>query len=82
MTEYEHLYCTTLHSKLKARIDASISCKIRDDKLRIHIVRGNMVFDFDADDISNRTCKGYSSDAIVEDCCAEYKRKILSYYFY
>ena len=82
MTEYEYLYCTRLWEQLKKKINGSISCKIRDDKLQIHIVRDNRGFDFVVDDISYKICKGYSSDKIVEDCCAAYKKMILSYYFY
>ena len=82
MTEYEYLYCRMLHSKLKTRIIANIFCNIMDDKLKIRIVRGNRRFDFDVDDISNKICKGYSSDKIVEDCYTAYKKTILSYYFY
>lgn len=82
MTEYEYLYCRRLHSKLKTRIIANIFCNIMDDKLKIRIVRGNRGFDFDVDDISNKICKGYSSDKIVEDCYTAYKKAIFSYYFY
>lgn len=83
MTEYEYLYCRRLHSKLKTRIIANIFCNIMNDKLKIRIVRdnGKFDFDFDVDDISNKICKGYSSDKIVEDCYTAYKKTILSYYF-
>lgn len=64
MVEYEYLFCTNLHSKLREKIRGGIFIKVNEkDSLIVKIERkdGNN-FDISFTDFSNRLIYGFSTD--------------------
>ena len=64
MTDYEYLFSTNLHAKLKERIQGGIFVKVNEnDSLIVKIERkdGNN-FDISFTDFSNRLIHGFSTD--------------------
>lgn len=83
MRDYEHLYATTLHQKLKEKIIGKIYVKITtEDVLHIDITgKGNLKFNIDFDKFSQRFMDGWSTDLAANDVVNAYKKKILETFF-
>lgn len=64
MTDYEYLFSTNLHAKLKERIQGGIFVKVNEnDSLVIKITRRDENnFDMSFTDFSNRMLNGFSTD--------------------
>lgn len=84
MNEYEYLFVTNLHIKLKHVIDAAIFVKVtHDDQLYVEIKRFDLVFrGYICNDFSERIRNGYTTDYAVYEIVKEYKEFIHKIFFY
>lgn len=83
MRDYEYLFVTTLHEKLKEVIFAKIYCKVNEsDQLYVEISNNGVgVFRWTTDNFSEKLIYGYSVNTVANEVVAKYKRFILNYYF-
>lgn len=84
MRDYEKLFVTNLHSKLKKKIHGSVYCEINErDELYVRIrSSGDIYFEKRVDNFSDRFVSGYSTEYAMYDIINEYKKKVISKYFY
>ena len=83
MMEYELLFSTTLHQKLKEKVIGTVYVKVNSmDRLYIYI-RGNgdMEFKTYIDNFSDRIRNGWTTDYAVYEVLREYKNFIRNLYF-
>lgn len=82
MDDLTNVYISGLHTRLKARIDASIFVTIdSDDTLYVRITKFDKLWLYKHPRISNDILYG-NTDGIVNAIIKEYKRDVLSLYFY
>ena len=83
MQEYEYVAIQRLHEKLKDVIDASIFVNIRrNESLFVEIKKKDLRFERYFDNITDDLISGSFSDKYCDLIVKEYKRFILSKYFY
>lgn len=88
MKEYEYLFVTTLHSKLKRKIVGRIYCTvIQQDKLYVKIVNNDdMKFEMYLDDFGDKFYHGLTTDYVMYDIMKKYRKfienRINQRYFY
>lgn len=82
--EYEYLFSKSLHETLKGKIKASIFCKVVDDVLVVDITtKEGIDFGYACTNFSEKLQLGkITQEAIVEEICAKYKKKIVNTFFY
>lgn len=83
MVEYEYLFCTNLHSKLKEKIRGGIFIKVNEkDSLIVKIERkdGNN-FDISFTDFSNRLTHGFSTDYAAYEVQKKYRYFVMKQFF-
>lgn len=82
--EYEYLFTKTLHEKLKERIKGKVFCKVIDDTLVIDIeTREGINYGLLISNFAERIQIGeMTHDSVIEKVIKEYKKKVLSTFFY
>lgn len=83
MLDYEYLFTTNLHSKLKGTIKGSIFVKVNEnDSLIVEIKRrdGNN-FGVSFTDFSNRIVNGFTTEYAVYEVVRKYKKFVMSQFF-
>lgn len=84
MADYEYIFSTSLHGKLKEKIYGRIFVKVTyDDKLFINIIREREDINFTMyiNDFSAKILNGYTSEYAVYEVLKAYKKFILKKYF-
>ena len=82
MDDLTNVYISGVHSRLKSRIDASIFVTIdSDDTLYVRITKFDRLWLYKHPNISIDILYG-NTDGIVNAIIKEYKRDVLSLYFY
>lgn len=82
-TDYEYLFSTNLHAKLKERIQGGIFVKVNEnDSLVVAIKRkdGNN-FDMSFTDFSNRILNGFSTDYAAYEVQKKYQKFVMKQFF-
>lgn len=80
--ELADVYISGLHKRLKSRIDASIYVDINDnDTLYVRISKFDRIWVYKHPNISNDILYG-NTNFIIDAIMREYKRDVLSLYFY
>lgn len=83
MTDYEYLFSTNLHAKLKERIHGGIYVKVNDnDSLVVKIMRndGNN-FDVSFTDFSNKFLNGFTTDYAAYEVQKKYRDFVMKQFF-
>lgn len=83
MLDYEYLFSTALHTKLKKRIQGVIFVKVTcDDILIVKIKRqdGNN-FEYRFENFSKRILNGFTTDYAAYEVESEYRRFVLKQFF-
>ena len=83
MTDYEYLFSTNLHAKLKERIQGGIYVKVNDnDSLVVKIMRndGNN-FDVSFTDFSNKFLNGLTTDYAAYEVQKKYRDFVMKQFF-
>lgn len=83
MTDYEYLFSTNLHAKLKERIQGGIYVKVNDnDSLVVKITRkdGNN-FDVSFTDFSNKFLNGFTTDYAAYEVQKKYQKFVMKQFF-
>lgn len=83
MTDYEYLFSTNLHAKLKERIQGGIYVKVNDnDSLVVKIMRqdGNN-FDVSFTDFSNKFLNGFTTDYAAYEVRRKYRDFVMKQFF-
>ena len=83
MKDYEKLFTTNLHSKLKKHIIGKIFVKIRsNDEIYIKIESiGNLKFEMVVPNFSERMMNGMTSEFVAYEVVNSYRNYILGKYF-
>jgi hypothetical protein len=80
--EYEYLFSKNLREALKAKIKASIYCKVIGNVLIIIIKTKDMNFEYAIENFSDKLRMGeLTHESIIEEIETKYKRKVLNTYF-
>ena len=83
MQEYEYVAITKLHERLKEKINASIFvCINKDDELVVHINKNELHYSKSFGDITCELVGGSFADKFCDIIVKEYRRFVLSRYFY
>lgn len=84
MTEYEYLFVTCLHSKLKEAIDARIYVKVtKEDQLYVEIEKVGLKYAcYLIDNFSRRLCEGLSAEEAYHKAHNKYRAFIIRTFFY
>ena len=83
MKDYECLFVTTLHGKLKEKINAAIYVAVKDDTLVIDIKKDGIIYTGRiVDNFSERIMHGYSTDYAMYEVIKDYRAFINKIFFY
>lgn len=83
LREYEYVFMTILHQKLKDRIKAGIHVGIHSDNIKVEIVLDGAVdFTYTIYDFSNKLLHDYTTEYAVYEIVAAYKKYVLAKHFY
>lgn len=83
MADYEYLFCTTLHGRLREKIRGGIFVKVNDnDSLVVEINRrdGNN-FSISFTDFSNKILNGFTSEYAAYEVCKKYGNFVMGQFF-
>lgn len=81
--EHERIFMETLHRKLKEKVRAGVCVKIYDDTIKVQLIRdGEVVFDYNIYDFSDKFMHDYTTDMAVTAVINTYKTTILKQHFY
>lgn len=83
MTDYEYLFTTTLHQKLREKIVGKIFVKVtRNDELFVKIESyGGLEYRFYRSNFSESIVNGYTTDFAAYEVVTEFKKFIMNKYF-
>ena len=83
MLDYEYLFSTNLHAKLKERIQGGIYVKVnRDDILVVKIKRHDENnFEYSFPNFSSKILNGFTTDYAAYEVESEYRRFVLKQFF-
>ena len=83
MTDYEYLFTTALHQKLKDKIAGKIFVKVtQNDELFVKIESyGGLMLKSFRDNFSESLLNGYTTDFAAYEIVTEFKRFIMTKYF-
>lgn len=83
MKDYEYLFVTSLHSKLKDKINGKIHVKVQHNKLYVEIERLGLIYsDVVVEDFSEKVLHGYTSDYAAYEIIRDFKIFIKTRFFY
>lgn len=84
MSDYEYLFSTSLHQKLKSKIVGKIHCKVVPE-LDWLVVRidsfGDLHFETRFQNFSHKLINGFSTEQAAYEIEWQYKRTVLDRYF-
>ena len=76
MADYEYIFSTLLHKKLKEKIVGRIYVAVRNDILITEIdTIGGIKIDISINDFANKLVNGYSTDYAAYEIAKEYKKR-------
>jgi hypothetical protein len=82
LNEYEYLFSTALHHKLKEKIVGRIFTSIKNDKLQIDIQSyGGIDFRYEIDNFADRILNGWTTDYAVYEVEKAFKKHLNRLYF-
>lgn len=82
MCDFEYLFSTELHRKLKEKLFGKIWVKVYRNELHVTITSdGGVEYEFVKDNFDKRVLNGISSDSVVCEVIKEYRRFITDRYF-
>lgn len=83
MKEYEYLFATTLHEKLKEKIIGRIFCKVNTmDQLYVTITTyGDVKYETSVEDFSKKVLNGWTTDYAAYEITEQYRKSINKRYF-
>lgn len=83
MLDYEYLFATTLHARLKEKIIGKIFCKVYpNDELVIEVTNyENFIWKYTIGNFSERIMHGCTTEYIAYDVVTAYKKTIMKRYF-
>ena len=83
MQDYEYIAVKALHEKLKEKIDASIFiCTTKEDSLFVRIEKGDVRYVKYFENITYDILSGSFSDKYCNAIVKDFKKIVLSKYFY
>jgi hypothetical protein len=81
--EYEKVFMTALHTKLKSKIRAGIDIRIYDDIIYVNIIRdGNVDYTYEIRNFSDKFLHDYTTDHAVCEVVSAYKKYLVVTHFY
>ena len=81
MQEYEYLFSTELHSKLKEKVKGKVWVKVYNDELHVKIENQDISYEFVEEDLSTKILNGLSSEYIVYSILKDYRIFLNNLYF-
>lgn len=81
MRDYEYLFSTNLHAKLKERIIGKIFCKVDEDDRLCVSIDNNFRYHWVDSDFSEKLIYGYSVDDVARAVIADYRKFVSIHYF-
>lgn len=83
MRDYDYVFTTMLHEKLKEKVIASVFCRVMPgDELYVKIESsGDLIFTITFENFSNKLLKGWTTDHAVYEIMKKYKSFILGRFF-
>lgn len=82
MQDYEYLFVTNLHQKLKEKVKGGVYTNVTEnDELCIKISNGDLVYGMRLSNLSDKIINGWSTDYAVHEILESYKRFINKTYF-
>lgn len=82
MEELDNVFVSSLHEKLKKKINAGIFCYIDRDNLFVRIKNDNNLWECSFGNIWEIIVRGTPMDMMVNKVVAEYKAEVLRRFFY
>lgn len=83
MQDYEYLFSTELHKRLKEKVKGKVWVKIYHDELHINIIpdENGELYEFVMTDMASRILNGLSTSYIVYDILKDYRNYVNKQYF-
>lgn len=83
MQDYEYLFSTELHKRLKEKVKGKVWVKIYHDELHVNIIpdENGELYEFVMTDIASRILNGLSTSYIVYDILKDYRNYVNKQYF-
>ena len=83
MQDYEYLFSTGLHKRLKEKVKGKVWVKIYHDELHVSIIpdENGELYEFVMTDMSSRILNGLSTSYIVYDILKDYRNYVNKQYF-
>lgn len=83
MQDYEYLFSTELHKRLKEKVKGKVWVKIYHDELHVNIIpnENGELYEFVMTDMSSRILNGLSTSYIVYDILKDYRNYVNKQYF-
>lgn len=83
MQDYEYLFSTELHKRLKEKVKGKVWVKIYHDELHVNIIpdANGELYEFVMTDMSSRILNGLSTSYIVYDILKDYRNYVNKQYF-
>ena len=83
MQDYEYLFSTELHKRLKEKVKGKVWVKIYNDELHVNIIpdENGELYEFVMTDMSSRILNGLSTSYIVYDILKDYRNYVNKQYF-
>lgn len=83
MQDYEYLFSTELHKRLKEKVKGKVWVKIYHDELHVNIIpdENGELYEFVMTDMASRILNGLSTSYIVYDILKDYRNYVNKQYF-
>ena len=83
MQDYEYLFSTELHKRLKEKVKGKVWVKIYHDELHVNIIpdENGELYEFVMTDMASRILNGLSTSYIVYDILKAYRNYVNKQYF-
>ena len=83
MQDYEYLFSTELHKRLKEKVKGKVWVKIYHDELHVNIIpdENGELYAFVMTDMASRILNGLSTSYIVYDILKDYRNYVNKQYF-
>ena len=83
MQDYEYLFSTELHKRLKEKVKGKVWVKIYHDELHVNIIpdENGELYEFVMTDMASRILNGLSTSYIVYDIIKDYRNYVNKQYF-
>ena len=83
MQDYEYLFSTELHKRLKEKVKGKVWVKIYHDELHVNIIpdKNGELYELVMTDMAYRILNGLSTSYIVYDILKDYRNYVNKQYF-